>query len=86
VYERGFWGDGGGGRGRTVIKRVLDGGCGVISGGIVERSRDSGVRVPSGVRSDMGPEEGETGGDISVDGLWACMTFVENSDGTDGYY
>ena len=58
----------------TVIKRVLDGGCGVISGGKAERSRDNGVRVPSDIKSDIGPEEGETGGDISVGGLRACMT------------
>ena len=53
---------------------------------MVERSRDSGVRVPSDVRSDMGPEDGETGGDISVDRLRACMACGVCFDGTDGYY
>lgn len=56
----------------TVIRRVLDGGCGVVSGGKAERSRDNGVRVSSDITSDIGPEGGEAGGDISVDGL--CMT------------
>ena len=58
----------------TVIKRVLDGGCGVVIRDKAERSRDNSVRVPSDIKSDIGPEEGETGGDISVGGLRACMT------------
>lgn len=40
----------------TVIRRVLDGGCGVVSGGKAERSRDNGVRVSSDITSDIGPE------------------------------
>lgn len=45
---------------RTVMRRVFDGGDGLIKGGIDERSRDSGVCVPL----DAGLEDCETGGEV----------------------
>ena len=44
----------------TVMRRVLDGGEGLIKGGIEERSRESGVRVPL----NLGLEDCETGGEV----------------------
>ncbi len=43
----------------TVMRRVFDGGDGLIKGGIDERSSDSGVCVPF----DAGLEDCETGGE-----------------------
>lgn len=45
---------------RLVMRRVLDGGDGLIRGGIEERSRERGVRVPL----DTGLEECEAGGEV----------------------
>ena len=49
----------------TVMRRVFDGGEGVISGGRAERSRESGVWVLSGIEVDVGLPDGEAGGDVS---------------------
>lgn len=44
----------------TVMRRVFDGGEGLIKGGTAERSRDSGVLVPR----DPGLEGDEFGGEL----------------------
>ncbi len=52
----------------TVMSRVLEGGDGLIRGGIEERSRDSGVRVPL----EAGLEVCEAGGEVpsvAMDGV-----------------
>ena len=50
---------------RFVIRRVLEGGEGVVSGGREERSSDSGVCVPLEAGID-GVEEVEAGGELDV--------------------
>lgn len=48
---------------RTVMRRVFEGGEGVINGGREERSSDSGVWVPFDMEADVGLEEEEVGGE-----------------------
>ena len=49
----------------TVMRRVFDGGEGVISGGRAERSRESDVSVGFDIEVDVGLSDGEVGGDLS---------------------
>lgn len=47
------------------MSSVFDGGEGVISGGSAERSRESGVWVPSDIEVDVGLPVKEAGGVVS---------------------
>ena len=49
----------------TVMRRVFDGGEGVISGGRADRSRESGVSEGFDMEVDVGLADGEVGGDLS---------------------
>lgn len=49
------------------MRRVFDGGEGLINGGIVERSRESGVLEVS----DMGLDNGDAGGEVF------CVTMID---------
>lgn len=55
----------------TVIMRVFDGGDGSISGGRLERSRESGDRLPDDARERCG------------DGRAACMFAIMDVEGND---
>ena len=64
---------------RTVINNVFDGGEGAINGGRDERSRESGVPVPSSpsnwrIPLLWGDEVGEAGGDMSMDEIMVQNT------------
>ncbi len=48
-----------------MMRRVFDGGEGVINGGRAERSRESGVWVPIDIDVEVGLSDGEADGDLS---------------------
>ena len=50
----------------TVIRRVFEGGAGVISGGMEERSIERGDCVPPDMGRDTGLDEVDSGGDCAA--------------------
>lgn len=57
-----------------MIRRVFDGGDGLIKGGMDERSRESGVRVPF----DAGLEDCEIGGEERSSAMTVAEFIVES--------
>lgn len=66
VFSWGWKGQGSEEQKPTVMRRVFDGGEGVIKGGREERSRERGVWVPFDMDVDGGlADDAEAGGDLS---------------------